>query len=49
MSKLIKTFNTIKGPKPIGPYSNAAIYNGILFLSGNIGINNSQELVCDDV
>ena len=35
----IKTFNTKLGPKPIGPYSTAKVYNGVLYMSGNIGID----------
>ena len=39
MKPLIKTFNTVKGPKALGPYSTATIYNGILYISGQIGIH----------
>jgi len=50
MSGFIKTFNTQKGPKAIGPYSTAKIYNGLLYLSGQIGIDpKTSELVSDDV
>lgn len=50
MSKLLRTFNTLKGPKPIGPYSSVAFYNGLMFVSGQIGIDPiTLELVSDDV
>jgi enamine deaminase RidA (YjgF/YER057c/UK114 family) len=46
----VKTFNTKLGPKAIGPYSTARIYNGTIYFSGQIGIDpNSGELVSDDV
>ncbi|SMC72707.1 RidA family protein [Pedobacter nyackensis] len=34
-----KVINTIDAPAPIGPYSQAIIANGFLFLSGQIAIN----------
>ena len=37
MSDII-TFNTTKGPKPLGPYSTAKIYKGVMYVSGNIGV-----------
>jgi 2-iminobutanoate/2-iminopropanoate deaminase len=50
MSKLIKTINTVLGPKPIGPYSSARVYNGVMYVSGNIGIDpKTLQLVSDDV
>lgn len=50
MSKVVATFNTIKGPKAIGPYSTVAIYNKMMFVSGQLGINPAtMELVSDDV
>ena len=50
MTKFIKTFNTIKGPKAIGPYSTVTVYQGLMFVSGQIGINpQSMELESDDV
>jgi 2-iminobutanoate/2-iminopropanoate deaminase len=50
MAKLLRTFNTLKGPRPIGPYSSVAIYNGMMFVSGQIGIDpNTLDLVSDDV
>lgn len=50
MSGFIKTFNTSLGPKAIGPYSTAKIFNGVMYLSGQIGIDpKTGELVSDDV
>lgn len=50
MCKLIKTVNTVLGPKAIGPYSTARIYNGVMYVSGNIGIDpKTLQLVSDDV
>ena len=33
---MIKTFNTAKAPKAIGPYSQAVISNGFIFTAGQI-------------
>lgn len=50
MSGFIKTFNTVLGPKAIGPYSSAKIYKGVMYVSGQIGIDpKTSELVSDDV
>ena len=50
MSGFIKTFNTTLGPKAIGPYSTAKIFNGLMYVSGQIGIDpKTSELVSDDV
>jgi 2-iminobutanoate/2-iminopropanoate deaminase len=50
MSFIIKTFNTVLGPKAIGPYSTARIYNGVMYVSGQIGIDpKTSELISDDV
>lgn len=41
-----KIINTTNAPAPIGPYSQAVLANGFLFLSGQIAINPvSGELV----
>lgn len=41
-----KIINTTNAPAPIGPYNQAVIANGFLFLSGQIAINPvSNELV----
>ena len=43
-------FNTKDGPQAIGPYSTASIYNGVIYLSGQIGLDpKTGELVGDDV
>ena len=50
MRPLVKTFNTIKGPKALGPYSTATIYNGLMYISGQLGISpETSELVSEDV
>lgn len=38
MSKAIKTFYTQRGPKAIGPYCTAKIYNGTMYVSGQLGL-----------
>lgn len=35
----MKKISTNKAPAAIGPYSQAVVYNGILYTSGQIGIN----------
>ena len=46
----IITFNTKNGPKALGPYSTAKIYNGVMYVSGNIGIvPETGELISDKV
>ena len=50
MKPLIGTFNTKIGPKAIGPYSTATIYQGVMYVSGQLGLDpKSCELVSDDV
>lgn len=50
MSNFIKTFNTVNGPKAIGPYSTARIFNGTMYISGQIGIDpKTSQLVSQDV
>ena len=39
MGDFIKTFNSVNGPKAIGPYSTARIFNGTMYISGEIGID----------
>lgn len=42
--------NTENAPSPVGPYNQAVIANGMLFLSGQIAINPvTKELVMDDI
>jgi len=41
---------TPRGPKPIGPYSQAIKANGLLFVSGQVALNpQSGELVGSDI
>jgi 2-iminobutanoate/2-iminopropanoate deaminase len=41
-----KIFLTEKAPKPVGPYSQAVIHNGLMYVSGQIPIDpESGELV----
>lgn len=41
---------TNSAPAPIGPYSQAICVNGMLFVSGQIGINpTTNQLVLDDI
>ena len=48
MSKTV--IYTSKAPEPIGPYSQAILSNGTLYVSGQIAINpNSGELVTGNV
>ena len=45
-----KTINTLKAPAPIGPYSQAVLTNGFLFISGQIAIEpNTGELTLKDI
>lgn len=42
--------NTPAAPLPIGPYNQAASFNGMLFVSGQIAINPANnELVLDNI
>ena len=50
MKPLIGTFNSKLGPKAIGPYSTATIYQGLMYVSGQLGIDpKTLELVSEDV
>ncbi len=45
-----KTINTPNAPAPIGPYSQAVLTNGFLFISGQIAIEpNTGELISKDI
>ena|ERR1035437_1023116 len=47
MKKIIKT---IKAPAPIGPYSQAVMINGFLYVSGQLAINpETNEVIWEDV
>ncbi|MGB1121479.1 MAG: Rid family detoxifying hydrolase [Saprospiraceae bacterium] len=42
--------NTENAPSPVGPYNQAILANGFLFLSGQIAINpTTKQLVIDDI
>jgi 2-iminobutanoate/2-iminopropanoate deaminase len=48
MSK--KIIESKNAPAPIGPYSQAVLYNGMLFISGQIAINPaSGDLISGDI
>ncbi len=48
MSKQI--INTEKAPKPIGPYNQAIIANGFLFISGQVAFNpKTNELITTSI
>lgn len=52
MSKLVRLLriNTKKGPEAIGPYSTATVHKGVMYVSGQIGIEPSTgELAGKDV
>ncbi len=45
-----KTINIKNAPKPIGPYSQAVLANGMLFISGQIPVDPySGELITDSI
>lgn len=47
---LKKTIKTDKAPSAIGPYSQAVIYKGIVYCSGQIALNpKTMEMVSHDV
>ena len=49
MAKVIR-LNTKNGPKALGPYSTATVYQGVMYISGQLGINpTTGELVGSDV
>ena len=44
-----KVINTAKAPAPIGPYNQAIVSNGMLYISGQIAINpETNELISGD-
>jgi 2-iminobutanoate/2-iminopropanoate deaminase len=50
MSGFIKTFNTVLGPKAIGPYSTVKVFNGTMYVSGQIGLDpKTGELISQDL
>ncbi len=45
-----KIITTDKAPLPIGPYNQATVFNGMVFISGQIAINPATgELVLDSI
>jgi 2-iminobutanoate/2-iminopropanoate deaminase len=43
-------FNTLNAPQPIGPYKQAILANGFLFISGQIALNpQNNELQSQDI
>lgn len=45
-NKGIKIIHTDNAPEPIGPYSQAVVYNGLVYCSGQIGLDpKTQTLV----
>ena len=47
MKKIIITKDA---PQPIGPYNQATLFNGMLFISGQIALNpETGELVMDSI
>ncbi|MCI8639390.1 MAG: RidA family protein [Coprococcus sp.] len=44
----MKVIATEKAPKALGPYSQAYVHNGILYTSGQIGINPETDAVAGD-
>ncbi len=46
----MRIVNTISAPQPIGPYSQAIEYNGLLYISGQIALDaESGELVSNNI
>lgn len=44
------TLNTNRAPEAIGPYSQAVVHNGVIYCSGQIGLDPERmELVAEDV
>ena len=49
MSKVTR-INTKEGPKALGPYSTGSVFQGILYVSGQIGIDpKTGDLVGPDI
>ena len=45
-----KIINTSKAPAPVGPYNQSTLFNGILFVSGQIALNpTTGELITDNI
>jgi 2-iminobutanoate/2-iminopropanoate deaminase len=48
MSPEPKTVQTADAPAAIGPYSQAVTYGGLVFLSGQLGINPATGIIPED-
>ena len=45
-----KIINTSNAPAPVGPYNQSTLFNGILFVSGQIALNPATgELITDNI
>ena len=50
ISKAIKTITLSKGPIALGPYSVGKIFNGVAYISGQLGIDpETNQLASDSV
>ncbi|HHD81902.1 MAG TPA: RidA family protein [Campylobacterales bacterium] len=45
----MKLISTDKAPAAIGPYSQAVVVNGMVYTSGQIGMDETGKVVADDV
>lgn len=45
----MKLISTDQAPAAIGPYSQAVVYNGIVYTSGQIGMDETGKVIADDV
>lgn len=45
----MKQINSSNAPKAIGPYSQAMVFNNMLFTSGQIALNLAGEIVGDNI
>ena len=48
MSPEPKIIQTAEAPAAIGPYSQAVTYGGLVFLSGQLGINPTTGVISED-
>jgi 2-iminobutanoate/2-iminopropanoate deaminase len=48
MSKELKIVQTAAAPAAIGPYSQAVTFGGLVFLSGQLGINPATGVIPED-
>lgn len=45
----MKLISTDQAPAAIGPYSQAVVYNGVVYTSGQIGMDETGKVIADDV